>query len=266
MDNLKGEVALVTGSSVGLGKTIALMLAQKGADVALCARNLSRLKKTADEIRKVGINVYFYQVDGKNPLAVKKLFKNLGRDVGKLDILVNNLGGVEKFGSFLELSPRDYIDSFELNFLSTVYFVKEALPYLKKSKNSRIINISSVPARQPGKFNPHYSASKAAALNLSKHLSNLFASDGILVNSVCPSSLVGEDWDQRVQKRAVELKISIPEAAKIMENEEKSKVPLNKLGQEEDVANIVAFLASEGAKFITGTCIDVDGGTIKSIF
>lgn len=266
MENLSGRIALVTGSSIGLGKTIAKALAKKGADIILCARNLNRLKQTAGEIQKTGVNVYYYRVDGKKPLLVKKLFKNLDKEVGKLDILVNNLGGVEKFGSFLELSPKDYIDSFELNFMSTVYFTKEAIPYLKKSKSPRIINISTVPARQPGKFNPHYSASKAAALNLSKHLSNLFASDGILVNSVCPSSLAGEDWDQRVQKRAVESKISVPEAVKIMENEEKSKVPLNKLGHEEDVANLVAFLASDGAKFITGACINVDGGTIKSVF
>ncbi|MBI2596273.1 SDR family oxidoreductase [Candidatus Daviesbacteria bacterium] len=266
MDNLKGRVALVTGSSTGLGKTIALMLAQKGADVVLCARNLNRLKKTADEIQKRGVKVYFYQVDGKKLPTVKKLFKALGKEVGQLDILVNNLGGVEKFGSFLDLSPKNYFDSFELNFMSMVYFTKAALPYLQKSKSPRIINISTVPARQPGKFNPHYSASKAASLNLSKHLSNLFAVDGILVNSVCPSSLTGQDWRERVQKRAAELKVAIKEAAGIMEKEEKSKVPLNTLGQEEDVANAVAFLASDDAKFITGACIGIDGGTLRSIF
>lgn len=262
---LKDKIALITGSSGGLGKAIALSLAQERVSVIICGRNDKNLKKTESEINKLGVKVYKYSLEATNSKEVKKLFSKIVAKIGRLDILVNNIGGVEKFGSFFDLFDDDWRKAFELNFMTMVYFTREAMPWLKKSDCGRIINISSVPARQPGLFNPHYSASKAAVLNLSKYLSNILAKDNVLVNTVCPGTLAGGAWKRNITDRSRRLNISLKNTEGLMRRDEQNKVPLGRIATLEEVANIVTFLASEKASFITGTCIDIDGGVVKSI-
>ncbi len=264
--DFKGKVALITGGSSGIGKSISVSIAKAGADVVICGRNKDALNNIRKELSLINITPVIYSLDGTNSREVSKLFSSLIKKIGKLDILINNIGGVEKFGNFFELTEDDWFKSFKLNLMTMVYFCKEAIPWLKKSHSGRIINISAVPARQPGLFNPHYSAAKAAMLNLSKHLANILAKDNILVNSICPSTLAGGGWVRNIKNKADRLKISLSEAEDLMSKEEQKKVPLGRIGNIEDVANLVIFLASSQANFITGTCIDVDGGVVKSIF
>lgn len=264
--SLKNRVALVSGSSRGIGKAIALELAKAGADVILCGKTNEALQKVKSEMEKTGVRVYAQSVDATKLDEVAKFFSETVGKIGRLDILVNNVGGVTKFGSFENLEDKDWRETIDLNFMSMVYFSKAALPWLKKSDQARIINISTVPARQPGTYNPHYSASKAAMLNLSKYLANNFAKDKILVNAICPSTIVGDNWDERIGDRSKREKVSLEEARKIMENEEKGKVPLGELGLPADIASLVLFLASAKSRFITGACIGVDGGVARSIF
>lgn len=259
------SVALVTGSGHGVGKEIALSLAGAGNDVIICGRNSQKLKVTTREIKKLGVRAHFFSLDATKPEEVKNLFQSIVAKIGKLDILVNHIGGVRKFGDFLALSENDWQEALELNLMTTVYFSKEAIPYLRKSKRGRIINISTVPARQPGLFNPNYSAAKAAVLNLSKYLSNYLAKDNILVNAICPGTILGGSWEEKVAGKAERMGLSFKNAEKQLIDEESKKIPLGRICKPEDVANLVSFLASEKANFITGTCINLDGGVVRSI-
>lgn len=266
--NLKGRVALVTGSTHGLGRSIATALAREGADIIICGRKLAHLEETLIDINSIvgnNVNIRCCGLGEVSPSYVKSIFSGIVKEVGQLDILVNNVGGAEKFGGFFDLSDKDWKAAYELNFMSMVYFSREAIPWLKKSKAGRIINIASLPAQEPGQFNPHYSAAKAAMLNLSKHLANALAKENILVNAICPGTLKGGGWIGNVFDRADRLQISLQEAEMSMEKEEKLKVPLGRIGKLDDIAKMAAFLASDKADFITGACINIDGGRRRSI-
>src|SRR3989344_6704867 len=263
--HLKNTIALVTGSSRGTGRTISLTLAKEGADIILAGRDEKRLESVKKEIESIGSKAYVAIGDATKPEEVSKIFEEIVQKIGRLDILVNNAGGLDTYDDFDHLSIDDWHQAYELNCMSMVYFVKESLMYLRKSDNPRIINISSVQARQPGFFLPHYSAAKAAMLNISKYLSSFLAADKILVNTICPSTINGETWKQKVEKKAQELNITFEKAREILDTKEKEKTPIKKMATEEDVANLVAFLSSEKSKFIKGSSINPDGGSIKSI-
>ncbi len=265
-NRLENRTALVTGGSRGLGKAIALALAREGAQIIVCARNTEALNKVKSEIKNLGQEAYHATLDATDAGEVAKFFQEVVEKIGRLDILVNNVGGVEKYGSFLDLEDRDWQRSWNLNFMTMVHFTRQAIPWLKKSPAPRIINLCTVPAREPGSYNPHYSAAKAAMLNLNKHLANLLAPNQILVNAICPASIRSEAWEKKVEERAKSLNISHEEARKLQEEEDQKKVPLGRIGRPEDVARVVCFLASDQAGFLTGSCINVDGGVVKSIF
>lgn len=263
---MQGRIALVTGASHGIGKAIAWALVREGVEVILVARRKDPLDDLRIEIQKIGGKAHPALADVAKQGDIERVFKEAVGNVGRLDILVNNAGGAEPFGSFFDLSDEDWERTWKLNFMSMVWCSREAIPFLKKSDAGRIVNISAVPGRQPGAFNPHYSAAKAAMLNFSKHLANILGKDNILVNSICPSTLRGGGWERNVADRAAREGISREQAEKIMEEEEGKKTPLGRIGTPEDVANLAVFLASSLNTFITGSAISVDGGTMRSIF
>lgn len=266
--NLSGKTALVTGSSRGIGKAIAAALWREGATVVLSGRSEKNLKAARLEMMansKTDAEIYYVAADVSEPSDIKNMFANpLWANLSKLDILVNNVGGPLKFGNFFDIADDDWLADWNFNFMSMVRFTREALPWLKVSGDGRVINISAVPARQPGEFNPHYAASKAAMLNLSKYLANSLAKDKILVNAICPNTLEGGKWAQNVRERAIKEGISEVEAAEKLRLSAFKKSPLQRMGTPEDVANLVVFLASSAASQITGTVINVDGGTVRS--
>lgn len=263
---LKGKIALVTGSSRGIGKAIAAAFAREGADVVLCSKTDKELREAKAEIERYGTNASAYMLDGRKENEVNELFSKIIAPFGRLDILVNNIGGVQEHAKFEELIVAHWRDAWELNFLPAVLFSRAALPWLRKSKAARIINISSSAGKQPGGFNPHYGAAKTALIALNKALANTYAPENILVNAICPTTVGGGSWHTHICDKAKRLGVSVEEATKIMEQEVVQKTPLGKLGTPEDVAELAAFLASDRAKYITGACIAVDGGMIKSIF
>jgi 3-oxoacyl-[acyl-carrier protein] reductase len=268
--NLKGRVALVTGSSQGLGKAIAMALAQESADVIINGRWSKTVGATAYEIEHKNnhdIKAYQLACDATNPDKIIEAFSEKMSSIGHLDILVNNVGNITTFGKFEDLSDEDWQKSFDLSFMSTVRFTRVSLPYLKKSDQARIINISSLPAHQPGftGLNPHYGVAKAGLVNLTKNLANDLGRYGITVNAVCPSTLSGGGWLENVKDRAKRQGISVEEAESIMRLEESNKSPLNKVGGLEDVANLVVYLSSHQANFLTGHCYNVDGGITRGI-
>jgi 3-oxoacyl-[acyl-carrier protein] reductase len=262
---LRDRAVLVTGASKGIGKSIALAFAREGARVAICAREERSLDKAAAEINKLGGKTLAIPADVTDPEAAKRAVTETARRFQGLDILINNAGGAEKFAGFGELLDEDWRQAYELNVLSIVGFIRAAVPYLKKSKAARIITIASTAGIQPGKSNPHYAASKAAAINLSKHLANLYAPDRILVHCICPGPVWTESWDRTARRKAKELGLSYEEAAKLERAADEPEIPLGRLGDPQDVASLAVFLASSEAGWITGSCFRVDGGKVRSM-
>lgn len=263
---LKERAALVTGSSRGIGKAIALALAHEGAEVILCGSKEENLAKAKNEVEQFGGKVHAFKLDVRNPKQIEELFSGVIQKIGRLDILVNNVGGVSEHAKFEELIDETWLNSYELNFMSMVRFTREALPFLRKSKCARVINISSVPSRQPGFFNPHYGAAKAAMNFLNKYLATTLASDRITVNALLPVNVEGDLWEAQIRDRAQNENITTAEARMLLEKDAKFKIPIGRLAQPENVADFVTFLASDKASFVTGDCISIDGGVIKAIF
>lgn len=264
---LAGRVALITGSSKGIGKAIAHEFARRGADVILCGRTLFELENASREIGKFGRKVHFGVLDATKPKDVEIFFNDIVEPIGSLDILVNNIGGVRQFAKFEDITDEAWKEIFEVNLMTMVNCTRIAIPLLSHSKNARIINISSVAGKQPGNWNPHYGALKAAEIHLSKSLARHLGPKHILVNTICPSTIKGEGvWMRDVFDKARRENISKEESEILMSTDVKEKSSIGEMGTPEDVAHLAAFLASSDAKFITGTCIQVDGGTIRSMF
>jgi 3-oxoacyl-[acyl-carrier protein] reductase len=183
-----------------------------------------------------------------------------------LDILVNNIGGAIRFGGFEDLNDDDWMRAYEFNLMSQVRFTRAALPYIRRSTLKRVINVSSIKAQQPGFYNPHYAVTKAAVVNLGKHLANILAKDKILVNTVCPGPVHSESWESNIAKIASERSISAEESRRAVETEEAAKIPLGAVGEPEHVAAIVALLASPSSAWTTGSCFHVNGGKMMAAF
>lgn len=259
---IKERVALVAASSRGLGKAIAQRLSQEGAKVVICARDEDRLLKTRDEIAaSTGGVVKAIKADVTDKDQVIQLVKKTIDEFGTIDILVCNAGGPPS-GMADKFSVADYAQALELNLLSTINLCYEVMPFMKKQKWGRIINMTSVSAKQPIDNLILSNTSRAGVLGFSKSISNQLAPFGITVNSVCP----GYTKTERVD----ELARSFEESGKGTVNDfysgiEKA-IPAGRLGTPEELAQAVAFLASEGAGYITGIALQVDGGYIKALF
>ncbi len=261
---LKGRLALITGSTRGLGKAIAMALAREGVEVIINGRHEGSVLKTMKEISdKYRVQTWACPVDVTDNEAIKTFFQ-LGPVAakGSLDILVNNVGNIEKFGSFTDLEDKDWLRCYDLTFMSAVRFIREALPFLTASGNGKVINISSLISHQPGNYFPHYAPAKAALNNLTKYLANILGNRNILVNAICPSNV---DWEKNIKDRAERDGISISDAEIKIHEAEKNKSPLGRVGAIEDVANLVVYLSSNKANFLTGHIYNVDGGITKGI-
>lgn len=258
---LKDRVVLVTGGSKGIGAGIVKLLAEEGARVAFCARASEDLTRLETETCRTGV-CRAHVADIFDAVAIERVVREVAEEFGGIDVLVNNAGGAIRFGGFEELSDDDWRRAFELNVMSVVRFTRAALPYLRRSTLKRVINISSISAAQPGMFNPHYTTTKAAVVNLGKQLANQLAGEGILVNTVCPGPVHSEAWNANVERIAARDSIAVDDARARVEMEECGKVPLGCVGEPGHVAAAVAFLASPQSAWTTGACFHIDGGKL----
>jgi 3-oxoacyl-[acyl-carrier protein] reductase len=258
--NLAGRVAIVTGGSKGIGRQISVALAAERVKVVVAARGMAAIEETCSFINSNGGDALGVKVDVTTVSEVKHVVNQTLERYGKLDFLVNNAGGTSKYGTFQECSEVDWLDSFKLNVMGCVNFVQAAESALLVSSHARILTVSSITGLQPGYFNPHYSITKAATINLSKHLANIYAEKGICCNVICAGPVHSEAWNSNVAALANAKSVSFGEAYSELEAQEKKKIPLGRIGEPEDVAAMVVFLLSEQANWITGSCFHVSGG------
>jgi len=259
---LKGRVAIVTGSSQGIGKAIALGLSQEGVRVSICARNEKQLNETAKEIRSAtGMDVFALPTDLTNEDDIRRFVAQTAEAFGRVDILVNNTGGPPS-ATFIETSEDHWRNAVKLLLMSVVTTCLEVIPHMQERRWGRIINMTSFAAKQPADRLVLSNALRAGILGLSKTLANELAQHGILVNAVCP----GWTLTKRVEELAkTQAKTSGKTYEEVIEGWE-SQIPLKRLAQPSEIANLVVFLASERASYITGTVIQVDGGYTKGLF
>jgi 3-oxoacyl-[acyl-carrier protein] reductase len=260
---LAGRRAIVTGGSKGLGKAIAAELVAEGASVVICSRHPDELEQAAAELRKqaadgaLGSAVIAMECDVTDPDRVATFVDAAVSAMGGLDILINNAGGARP-GQFGTLTDADWHDDIEVKLFSQIRCTRAALPHLRQSQAPRVININAVYARYPDPAFLASSVNRASCLSLSKALSIELGRDGILVNSVNIGLVETPQWQNIHQRRAPD----IP-AEKFFGQLASAEVPLGRFGQPDEVAGIVAFLASDRASYIAGASIDVAGGMGK---
>jgi 3-oxoacyl-[acyl-carrier protein] reductase len=253
---LKDKVAVVTGGSRGIGKGIALGLANEGCRLAICARNEDQLTKTSEEMKIYGGDVLGIVGDITREEDVDRFSEEVLGKFGRIDILVNNVGG-NKRNLFENTSMADWREIMNLNLLSHINVTHSFLPTMKKQNSGAIIFISSIFGRESGGPTLSiYNSSKAAQISMAKVMASELASEGIRVNSVAPGSIrfPGGSWDKRC--------IADPDG---MAEFVKKELPIGRFGTVEEIANLVCFLASERSSLVTGACINADGGQSRSL-
>jgi 3-oxoacyl-[acyl-carrier protein] reductase len=259
---LKDRVAIVAASSQGLGKAVALGLAREGAKLALCARNQSTLQAAAEEIRReTGVDVVAHAVDVTDFEQVRQFVADTAERFGRVDICVANAGGPPS-KSFAETTIQDWEKAAQLNLMSTVYFAKQTLPLMQERRWGRFIAITSVTVKQPVEGLILSNAVRSGVSGLVKTLSNEYGPHNVLVNNVCP----GYTATARLLDLSATLAKKEGVDRKEIEDRWARQAPLGRIGQPEEFANLVVFLASERASYITGVSIAVDGGIVKGLY
>ena len=246
--NKEGEtnkVALVTGSSRGIGRAIAIELAKSGIDIVVNdSKNPQEGIEVAKEINKIGQRAIYIQADVSDPDQVEKMTEKIINDFGRIDILVNNAGIIiDKL--LKDMTIQEWNKVISANLTGVFNCTKSAIKYMQKQKSGKIINISSVSGQIGNIGQANYSASKAGVISFTKTVAKEYARDGIIVNAVAPGF---------IRTKMVE---NIPE--KVMLKLLK-QIPIGRLGEPEEVAKLVRFLASDDAKYITGQVISINGG------
>lgn len=253
---LQGARALVTGSSEGIGRAVARGLAVEGARVVICARREETLQKAAEHLRsETGAEIFPFAADFSRTADCDRVVAQAAEVLGGLNILINNVGQI-KLASIEELSDADWHTEIDRNVMSAVRCARAAWPHLKK-QGGRVVNITGLAGKQfhlPGDMAT--SLTKAALNSFTKTLAHEGAAHGILVNNVCPGPIETEGMPERIGWIADRLGISYEDAVR---NRERVSV-MKRLGTPEEVANVVVFLASKAASFVTGVTVEVDGG------
>jgi 3-oxoacyl-[acyl-carrier protein] reductase len=263
---LEGKISLVLASSKGLGLACAKGLYKEGANVIICSRNEENLKNAQKKIKNLDSEetdneVIYFVADLRYEDQIALLIEKVIKEYGTIDILVHNAGGPPS-APINKITKNDWENSINLNLLSFIKITDLVIPYMQKQEFGRIIAITSVSVKQPLNNLVLSNTTRLGVVGFAKTLANEYAKDNILVNVVCP----GPNLTDRMKELISSI---VKQSGKSKEEVTKSwteQIPLGRLGNPEELANLVVFLVSEKASYITGTVIQVDGGFVKSPF
>jgi len=245
--NLQDKVAIITGAGRGIGKAIAVTLAREGAKIIINDVDLQSAEEVVKEIINTGQKALAFRVDVSDSKEVKQMIDSVIREFGRIDILVNNAAIIRR-GTIEELSEEDWDKVIDVNLKGTFNCMKAVVGIMKKQRYGKIVNISSIAGKIGDLASaPCYGASKAGMTCLGKSLARELATYNINVNVVAPHAIetdMSKEWPEEKRKNII------------------SGIPLGRMGQPEDIAEAVAFLVSDKAKFITGEVLDVNGGCL----
>jgi len=262
--NLKNKNAIVCASSQGLGKAAALDLAEEGVNIAICSRDQDKINKVKEEIhQKIDheIKVIALKVDLDSPDEIQAFYKQVENDLGSVDILVNNNGGPPP-STFEQLSDDDWQKAFNSTMMSCLRLSKLVIPNMKKNGWGRIINISSVSVKTPVNGLFLSNSLRMGVLGWAKALSDELAPHGVTVNTVCPGYTRTERVEAILETQSNSSGLKKEEIEKsIAEN-----IPMKRVGEAEDLAGLITFIASEKADYMTGLAIQVDGGSARTFY
>ena len=258
---LNGKVALVAGASQGMGRATALGFAREGAKVSICARGEAALNEAAAMIRKeTGGEVLSMVADMAKVEDIQRFVNQSAEHFGRVDIIVNNAGGPPP-GDFMRFTDEDWNNAYNLSFLSTMRMTRAAVPHMCKVGGGRVINITSYSVKEPIAGLVLSNAVRSAVIGMAKTLSRELAKDNILINNVCPGRIDTERAQKLNKARAERLQRPVEE----INREMAAEVPLGRYGTPEEAADLIVFLGSERASYITGTTIQIDGGLVRGI-
>ena len=258
---LKDRVAIVAASSQGLGKSCAMELAREGATVVICARNASSLEETAAQIKsKTGGDVLWLEVDLTDAKQIEHLAEETLLRHGRIDVLVTNNGGPPA-GYFDDFGDDAWLVAHQLTLLSAVRLVRAVLPAMRAQGWGRIINITSVSVKQPIDNLLLSNVYRPGVIGLAKTLSSQLAGEGITINNVAPGYTRTERVLELAETESTGSDLSVEDVL----GRRAASFPIGRMGEPEELAALVAFLASERASYITGTTIQVDGGFVRGL-
>lgn len=257
---LKNKVAIIGGSSKGLGKGCALQLAKAGVNIVICANEIESLNKTAEEIKNLGVEVLPLLVDMSKKEDNEKIVAETIRKFGKIDILINNSGG-PKAGTFFDMNDDDWDKAYNDVLKYVIRLNRLVIPHMQKNKWGRIINITSLAVKEPAETLILSNVFRAGVVSMAKTLSKELIKDNITINNICPGAFKTDRAIELMQAAAVRQNKTVEE----IESESVKNLPLGRYQTPEELGDMVAFLSSELAKGITGTTIQIDGGIFKGL-
>ena len=259
MARLTGKVAIVTGASRGIGRAIAMRLAKEGAKTVLCARSADELEAAVKEIERNGGTALSIALDLRLPESPAQLADFAAHHFGGIDIVVNNAGATKR-DAFLDLTDDDWLDGFALKFFGAVRLTRAAWPHLKASRGS-VVNISGAGGRTPGAEFAIGGSVNAAMQSFTKAMAELGITDGVQVNVINPGSIRTGRLQKRLEALAAESGTNLAAAEQKMVAVTKT----TRIGEPEDIAALVAFIAGPEGRFLQGAMIDMDGGATKTL-
>jgi len=257
---IKGKTALVVAASKGMGKASAIGLAAEGARVVMCARGEAALKDAAAEVKLTGAEVLAVAADASRAADISKVVAEANRAFGGVDILVANVGGPPP-GPFEAMTDEHWTKAFEQVHLSTVRFIREVLPHMKKSRWGRILAIQSSSVKQPVDGLVLSNGIRPGIAGLFKTLAGDLAKDNITVNLVLPGRIMTDRFREHQTDRAKRAGVTLQKQMELSS----ADIPMGRIGTPDEFAAMVVFLASARASYVTGTAVQVDGGLIRSV-